>query len=93
MQIHLIGIRDRHLITVVSVIKRLSLYEITLWGRDFVSVVRIRESRYYGVFFFKKTHENFVRTLETVCNREESVLERCPYRENRLYSFLPLIIL
>ena len=33
------------------VIKRLSLYEITLLGRDFVSVVRIRESRYYGGFF------------------------------------------
>ena len=68
----------RHLITVVFVIKRFSLYQFTLWGRDFVSVVRIRESRYYGDFFFKKTHENFVRTLETVCNREESVLERCP---------------
>ena len=38
-------------ITVVSVIKRLSLYEITLRGRDFVSVVRIRESRYYRGFF------------------------------------------
>ena len=24
-------------------------------------------------FFFKKIHENFVGTLETVCNREESV--------------------
>ena len=58
MQIHLIGIRDRHLITVVSVIKRLSLYEITLWGRDFVSVVSIRESRYYGGFL-KKIYENF----------------------------------
>ena len=58
MQIHLIGIRDRHLITVVSVIKRLNLYEITLWGRDFVSVVRIKESRYYGGFF-KKIYENF----------------------------------
>ena len=54
MQIHLIEIRDRHLITVVSVIKRLSLYEITLWGRDFMSVVRIRESRYYGGFFVRK---------------------------------------
>ena len=45
VQIHLTGIRD--LITAVSVIKRLSLYEFTLWGRDLVSVVRIRESPYY----------------------------------------------
>ena len=51
VQIHLIGIRDRHLITVVSVIKRLSLYEFTLWGRVFVFVVRIRASQYYGGFF------------------------------------------
>ena len=27
-------------------IKTLSLYEFTLWGRDLVSVVRIRESAY-----------------------------------------------
>ena len=33
-----------HLITAVCVIKRLSLYEVTLWSRDLVSVVRIRES-------------------------------------------------
>ena len=50
VQIHLIGIRI-HLITAVSVIKRLSLYEFTLWGRDLVSVVRIRESPYYRGFF------------------------------------------
>ena len=92
MQIHLIEIRDRHLITVVSVIKRLRLYEFTLWGRDFVFVVRIKESRYYGGFL-KKIYENFVGTLETVRNREESVLERRPYQENRLYYFLPLIIM
>ena len=65
--------RDRRLITVVSVIKRLSLYEINLWGRDFVSVVRIRESRYYGGFF-KKIYENFSgHALETVRNREVSL--------------------
>ena len=29
-----------HLITAVSVIKRFSLYEFTLWGRDLVSIVR-----------------------------------------------------
>ena len=61
----------------MSVIKRLSLYEFTHWGRDLVSVVRIRESPYYR----KKIYENFVETLETVRNREVSVLERCPYRE------------
>ena len=44
-------------------------------------------------FFFKKIYENFVETLETVRNREESVLEGCPYREVPLYSFLPLIIM
>ena len=46
VQIHLIGIRDRHQITAVSVIKRLGLYEFTPWSRDLVSVVRIRESPY-----------------------------------------------
>ena len=86
MQFHLIGIRDRHLITVVSVIKRLSLYEITLWGRDFVSVVRIRENRYYGGFFKKLNISEFLGTLETARNREESVLERYPYREVRLLA-------
>ena len=40
-----------HLITAVSVIKRLSLYEFILWGQDLVSVVRIRESPYYRGFF------------------------------------------
>ena len=70
VQIHLIGIRDRHLITVVSVIERLSLYEFTLWGRDVVSVVHIRKSQYYGSFFSKKIDENFVGTLDTVRNRE-----------------------
>ena len=50
VQIHLIG-SPVHLITAVSVIKRLSLYEFTLWGRNLVSVVRIRESPYYRGFF------------------------------------------
>ena len=50
MQIHLIGIRDS--LDHLSVpIKRLSLYEFTLRGRDLVSVVRIRESPYYRGFF------------------------------------------
>ena len=58
----------------MSVIKRLSLYEFTFWGRDLVSVVLIRESPYYrGIFFLKKMYENFDGTLETVRNREVSV--------------------
>ena len=75
MQIHLIGIRNRHHITAVSVIKRLGLYEFTLWSRDLVSVVRIRESLYYRGFFKRK----YMRILSG--HWEVSVLERCPYRE------------
>ena len=73
------------LISAVSIIKRLSLYEFTLWGQDLVSVVRIRESPYYResilqrFFFLQQIYENFVRTLETVSDREVSILERCPY--------------
>ena len=41
---------------------------------DLVSVVRIRESPYYEVFFFlKKIYENFIGTVETVRIREVSV--------------------
>ena len=50
------------------------LYEFTLWGRDLVSVVRIRESPYYRGLFRKKIYENFVGTLITVRNTS-----RCPY--------------
>ena len=75
MQIHLIGIRDRHLITVVSVIKRLSLYEFTLWGRVFVFVVRIRASQYYGGFFLR----NYMRILSG--HWKLSVIERVRIRE------------
>ena len=57
-----------HLIITASVIKRLSLYEFTLWGQDLVSVVPIRESPYYRGSFLKKIYENFVGTLETVRN-------------------------
>ena len=56
----------------MSVIKRISSYEFTLWGRDLVSVVRSRKSPYYRVLFLKKTYENFVGTLEAVHNREVS---------------------
>ena len=63
------------MITAVSVIKRLSLYEFTIWGR--VSVVRIIE------VFLKKIYENFVGTLETVRNIEVVVLQRCLFQEVR----------
>ena len=66
VQIHLIGI---HLITVVSVIKRLSLYEFTLWGRDLLSVVRIIEG-----FFFKEN-------IGKLCRDIGNCLKLCPYRE------------
>ena len=56
----------------MSVIKRLILSEFTLWGRDLVSVIRIRESPYYRGFL-KKICDKFVETLETVRNREVSV--------------------
>ena len=39
---------------------------------DLVSVVRIGESPYYGVFL-KKIYENFIGTVETVRIREVSV--------------------
>ena len=79
VQIHLFKIR---LITVVFVIKRLSsLYEFTPWGRDLLSVVRIRESPYYRGFFFKENIGEFFRDMETVRN-----IERCRYREVRLYN-------
>ena len=39
-----------------------------------MSFVCIRESPYHrGFFFLKKIPENFVRTVETVCNIEVSV--------------------
>ena len=44
----------RTVIIGVSVIKRLSLYEFSLWGRDFVSVVRIIEGLYYRGYFYKE---------------------------------------
>ena len=39
-------------------------------------VVRIRENLYCRGFFFKKYNENFVETLETVCNIELSIYNR-----------------
>ena len=68
----------------MSIIKRSSLYEFTLWGQDLESVVRIRESPYFRGSFLKKRYENFVGTLETDRNIEVSVLEKCPYREVQL---------
>ena len=63
--------RDRHLITVISVIKRLTLYEFTLWGRDFVSVL---EKVGIMEVFFKKI------CLRILSGKWKlSVIERSPY--------------
>ena len=70
---HLAYTNYHHLITAVSVIKKLTLYEFTLWGRDSVAVVRIKKSPYYGGFFKKKICDNFVGTLITVRYKEVSV--------------------
>ena len=53
----------------VSVIKRLSLYVFALWGRDLVSVVRIRDGPYYRIL---------------LGNKKLSVIERCPYQRGVL---------
>ena len=68
----------RHLVPGVSIIKRLSFYEFAPEGRDFVSVVRVREGPYYRGFFKRKC----VRILSV--QRKLSTLERCPYREVRV---------
>ena len=67
-----------------------------LSGAKIQRLLSVLESPYYRGFF-KKIHDNFVETLETVRNREVSVLERCPYREVPLYFFssstlLPLVL-
>ena len=74
-----------HLITAVSVIKRLILYEFTLWGQDSTSVIRIRESPYYRAF---------LRKYMTILSRRWKlfVIERCPYREVPLYFFSSSIL-
>ena len=69
----------------MSVIKKLTLCEFTLWGRDLVTVVRIESPYYRG--FFKENTLKFVGTLEVARNGEVSVLERCTYREVRLSHF------
>ena len=59
----------------VSVIKSLNLYEFTLWGRDLVSVVRIRERVRIMDFFFLRKYMRILsgHHLETVRIREVSV--------------------
>ena len=86
VQIHLIGIRDSpdhrsvrnkevKFIWLYSLLSRFSVRCPYYWDR-----VRIIE------VLFKKIYENFVGTLQTVRNREVSVLERHPYQEVRLYT-------
>ena len=81
MHIHLIENRDSPDHCSVNK-KELILYEFTLWGRDLVSVVHIRETPYYSGFSQREYILNFVGTLKTVHKREASVLERCPYLED-----------
>ena len=46
-----------------SVIKRLSWYKFAPKGRDFVSVVRIREGPYYRGVFFRENVSEFCRYI------------------------------
>ena len=60
----------------VSVIKRLSLYEFSHSGRDFVSVVRTIEDPYYRGYFYKEYMGIFPGPSElSVLKRSK----RCPY--------------
>ena len=65
-------VQTRTVITGVSVIKRLNLYEFGVCGRDLVSVVRIREGPYYRGFLYRE----YMGILPGP--RELSVLEKCP---------------
>lgn len=65
---------NRHLITGVFVIRRLSLHKFALWGRDLMSDGRVREGPYYRGFL----KENF-RILSG--HRKLSVIETCPLGE------------
>ena len=76
----------------MSVIKRLSLYELTVWGRDLVSVVCIRESPYHRGLFLKKIYENFVGTLETVRNRGVRIREVSVPRGSTVYKLKRLYV-
>ena len=76
----------------MSVIKRLSLYEFTLWGRDLVSVVRQRESVLWR-FFLMKIRGNFVMSLETVRNRGVRIGEVQLYFNSVLVDFFSFIFL
>ena len=66
-----------HLITAVSVIKRLRLYKFTLWGRDLVSAVLSERVRIIKVFL-KRKYENFVghRKLSDCTHFRGSLISR-----------------
>ena len=59
-----------------------------LSGAEIKCPLSVLESVHIIEFFFKKVNENFVGTLETVPNKEVSLLERCLYREVQLYLFI-----
>ena len=78
----------------MSVIKRLSLYESTLWGRDLVSVQSVLERvRIIEVFFLMKIYGNFVGTLETLRNRGVRIGEVRLYCNSVLVHFFSFIFL
>ena len=90
VQIHLIGIRNSpdHRSARNKEVMRLSLYEFTLWSRDLMSVVRIRERVRIIEVFLMKIYGNFVGTLETVRNRGVRIREVRLYRNSVLVDFL-----
>ena len=58
-----------------------------------MSVVRIRESPYYGGFFLMKIRGNFVVSLETVRNRGVRIGEVQLYCNSVLVDFFSFIFL
>ena len=56
--------------------KRLSLYEFSLWGGDFVSIVRIIEGPYYRGYFYKECMGTLPGPSK-LSVLEVSILKRC----------------
>ena len=65
-------------VTGLSIIKKLTLYEFALWGRDTGSVVPIREGLCYKGF--NSRHRSGTYGI-LAGQRELSVTERCPFGE------------
>ena len=56
-------------------------------GAEIQWPLSVLETPYFIGFFLKKRYESFFGKLESVRNRGVSVLERCRYREVRLYVY------